>query len=109
MYRDCELIVGIEKDCGNSPLRPRPTVLNSAYVTLGPEVHEKMLRSGGQSDAKRSVLSSQASLVLICRPTEGDERMGQPCRAPGLNLGPVMRKRDALTTQPLGFVNRLTK
>ncbi|GFV93604.1 hypothetical protein TNCV_1989161 [Trichonephila clavipes] len=43
----------------------------SVYVTLGPEVHEQMFRSGGQSDAKPPVLSSQASLVFIYRPTEG--------------------------------------
>ncbi|GFX55215.1 hypothetical protein TNCV_1156721 [Trichonephila clavipes] len=34
-----------------------------SYATFGPEVHEQMFRSGGQSDAKPPVLSSQASLA----------------------------------------------
>ncbi|GFS56756.1 hypothetical protein TNCV_2221901 [Trichonephila clavipes] len=58
-----------EKWC-NSPCGPRPTVPNSVYATLGPEVHEQMFQSGGQS-AKPPVLSSQARLVIIYRPTEG--------------------------------------
>ncbi|GFW31488.1 hypothetical protein TNCV_1288351 [Trichonephila clavipes] len=37
---------------------------------MGPEVHGQMFRSGGRSDAKPPVLSSQASLVLIYQPTE---------------------------------------
>ncbi|GFX24435.1 hypothetical protein TNCV_992501 [Trichonephila clavipes] len=53
------------------PVRwPRPTVPNSVYVDLGPEVHEQIFQSGSQSDAKPPVLSSQASLVLIHRQTE---------------------------------------
>ncbi|GFW41684.1 hypothetical protein TNCV_9221 [Trichonephila clavipes] len=40
-------------------------------MTLGTEVHEQMFRSGGQFDVKPPVFSSQASLVLICHPTEG--------------------------------------
>ncbi|GFX86803.1 uncharacterized protein TNCV_3750761 [Trichonephila clavipes] len=52
------------------PLGPRPTVPISVYITLDPEVHDQMCRSGGQSDAKPPVLSSQASLVLLFRPTE---------------------------------------
>ncbi|GFV24398.1 hypothetical protein TNCV_2005811 [Trichonephila clavipes] len=40
------------------------------FVTLGAEVHKQMFRSGGQSDAKSSLFSSQASLILIYRPTE---------------------------------------
>ncbi|GFW59252.1 hypothetical protein TNCV_2781831 [Trichonephila clavipes] len=55
----------------NSPLGPRPALPILVYVTLGPEVHEQMFRSGGQSDAKPPVLSFQAILVLIYRPTEG--------------------------------------
>ncbi|GFU78467.1 transposable element Tcb1 transposase [Trichonephila clavipes] len=38
--------------------------------TLGPEVREQMFRSGGLTDVKPPVLSSQASLVLIYQPTE---------------------------------------
>ncbi|GFT37378.1 uncharacterized protein TNCV_4285251 [Trichonephila clavipes] len=40
-----------------------PTVPNSVYVTLGLELHEQMFRSGGQSDANSSALSSQACLL----------------------------------------------
>ncbi|GFT59054.1 hypothetical protein TNCV_186361 [Trichonephila clavipes] len=35
------------------------------------EVHEQTFRSGGQSDVKSPVFSSQASLILIQRPAEG--------------------------------------
>ncbi|GFV69281.1 hypothetical protein TNCV_1937611, partial [Trichonephila clavipes] len=49
----------------DSPRGPRPTVPNSVCVTLVPEVHEQMFRSGGQSDVKPPVLSSQASLSVI--------------------------------------------
>ncbi|GFV91033.1 hypothetical protein TNCV_1249151 [Trichonephila clavipes] len=37
----------------------------------GTEVHEQMSESGGQSETSPPVLSLQASLVLIYRPTEG--------------------------------------
>ncbi|GFX14788.1 hypothetical protein TNCV_1485311 [Trichonephila clavipes] len=53
------------------PIGPKPTVPKSVYATLGSDVHEHMFRSGGQSDAKPRVLSPQASLVRIYRPTEG--------------------------------------
>ncbi|GFV77561.1 hypothetical protein TNCV_1070901 [Trichonephila clavipes] len=52
---------------------------------------------------KPLVLSYQASLVLIYRPTEEDEWLSQPCPFRGLNPGPVVWKRDAITTQPQGF------
>ncbi|GFX99875.1 uncharacterized protein TNCV_259121 [Trichonephila clavipes] len=58
-----------------------PTVSNSVYATLGPEVHEQMFRSGGQSDTKPPVLSFQASLVLVYPPTEemkGGVNLAQP-------------------------------
>ncbi|GFT80491.1 hypothetical protein TNCV_5122251 [Trichonephila clavipes] len=74
----------------DSPNGARPTVPTSVYVTLGPEMHKQMFWSGGESDAKSSLFSSQAHLVLIYRPTEG---MSQPCPALGLNLGPVVWKR----------------
>ncbi|GFV64616.1 hypothetical protein TNCV_3181121 [Trichonephila clavipes] len=51
-------------------LFPPPLRCGGARYTTVPDVHEQMFRSGGQSDAKPSVLSSQASLVLIYRPTE---------------------------------------
>ncbi|GFT93080.1 hypothetical protein TNCV_4400711 [Trichonephila clavipes] len=43
----------------------------SIIVTLGAVVHEQMFRSGGQFYVKPSAFSSQASLVLINRSTEG--------------------------------------
>ncbi|GFU92613.1 hypothetical protein TNCV_4795411 [Trichonephila clavipes] len=51
-------------------MRVRPTVPNSVYATLGLDVHEQIFRSDGQLDAKLPALSSQASLILIYRPTE---------------------------------------
>ncbi|GFV83335.1 hypothetical protein TNCV_1900611 [Trichonephila clavipes] len=50
-----------------------------------------MFRSGGQSDAKPPVFSSQASLILIYRPTEGSTLPN-----PGLEPGPVAWKHDTL-------------
>ncbi|GFV02374.1 uncharacterized protein TNCV_1023021 [Trichonephila clavipes] len=50
---------------------------------------------------KPPVLSSAANFVLIL----SHEKLSQPCPARGLNLRPVLWKRDALTTQPLGFLN----
>ncbi|GFW11402.1 hypothetical protein TNCV_3809211 [Trichonephila clavipes] len=38
------------------PISPKPTVPNSVYVTLGPEVHEQMFRLCGQSAVKPPVL-----------------------------------------------------
>ncbi|GFY00190.1 uncharacterized protein TNCV_2835471 [Trichonephila clavipes] len=55
----------------NSPFRTRPTVTISLYVISSTGLHVKMYRSSGQSDVKSPVFSSQASLVLIYRPTEG--------------------------------------
>ncbi|GFV71721.1 hypothetical protein TNCV_3535091 [Trichonephila clavipes] len=51
------------------------------YVTLDSGVHEQMFQSSGQFDAKPPVLSSQASVVLIYRPTEklnGQVNLAQP-------------------------------
>ncbi|GFX30643.1 hypothetical protein TNCV_4861671 [Trichonephila clavipes] len=49
---------------------------------LSAEGHEQMSRSGGQSDAKPPLSSSQASLVLIYRPTEGmKDRVTHVCVA----------------------------
>ncbi|GFX11963.1 uncharacterized protein TNCV_2997471 [Trichonephila clavipes] len=58
-----------------------------------------MFRSCGQSDVKFPVLSSQASLVLILSTHGRDERLSQPRPAWDLNVGPVVWKWDALTTQ----------
>ncbi|GFT42398.1 hypothetical protein TNCV_1786781 [Trichonephila clavipes] len=49
---------------------PTFTVPIPVFMTLDTEVQEQMFRSGGQSDAKHPVFSSQASLVLIYRPIE---------------------------------------
>ncbi|GFS60141.1 hypothetical protein TNCV_2826631 [Trichonephila clavipes] len=50
--------------------------------SLGAEVHEQMSRSGGQSEARPPVFKSQASLVLIYRPTaegmKGRVELAQP-------------------------------
>ncbi|GFX92765.1 hypothetical protein TNCV_4876221 [Trichonephila clavipes] len=39
----------------NRPWEPRPTVPNSVYMALGPQLHEQIFRSGGQSDVKLPV------------------------------------------------------
>ncbi|GFW94777.1 hypothetical protein TNCV_4248171 [Trichonephila clavipes] len=49
------------------PMRSRPTVPISVYVTIG---HEQMSRSGSQSEAKPPVFSPKESLVLIYRSAE---------------------------------------
>ncbi|GFT13926.1 hypothetical protein TNCV_2615701 [Trichonephila clavipes] len=54
----------------DSPRGPRPTVPNLVYTTLGPEVHEQMFQSGGPSDAKPPLLSSQASVAKSPRVAE---------------------------------------
>ncbi|GFW94719.1 hypothetical protein TNCV_4247591 [Trichonephila clavipes] len=53
------------------PIKARPSVPISVFMTLGTEVQEQMFGLSGQSDTKPSVLSSKASFVLIYRPTEG--------------------------------------
>ncbi|GFV70991.1 hypothetical protein TNCV_1723141 [Trichonephila clavipes] len=50
----------------------------SVSVTLGAEVHEQMSRSGSQSGARPQVFSPQASLILICRSTEGTKGRVNP-------------------------------
>ncbi|GFW79391.1 hypothetical protein TNCV_2477981 [Trichonephila clavipes] len=50
---------------------PWSTVPISVYVALSAEVHEQMFRSDVLSEAKPQAFSSQASLVLIYRPSEG--------------------------------------
>ncbi|GFV18479.1 hypothetical protein TNCV_4469151 [Trichonephila clavipes] len=51
---------------------PWRTAPSTVFVALGDKVQEQMFRSGGQSDVKAPVFSSQASLVLIYQPTEFD-------------------------------------
>ncbi|GFW97073.1 hypothetical protein TNCV_2696951 [Trichonephila clavipes] len=50
------------------PLRAKVYCVNLSFRNL--EVHEQMLRSGGQPNMKPPVFSSQANLALIYRPTE---------------------------------------
>ncbi|GFU95586.1 hypothetical protein TNCV_3332531 [Trichonephila clavipes] len=65
----------------NSPRRPRSTVPILVFVNLSAEVHAQMFQSGGQSDAKPLLFSSQASLVLILSIHWREERLSQPCPA----------------------------
>ncbi|GFV72923.1 hypothetical protein TNCV_1974701 [Trichonephila clavipes] len=50
---------------------PLPTVLTSVFMTLCTKMHEHIFRSSDQSDAKSPMFSSQASLALTYRLTEG--------------------------------------
>ncbi|GFV65587.1 hypothetical protein TNCV_778731 [Trichonephila clavipes] len=61
-----------------------------------------MFRSGGQSDAKPSMFSSQASLVAIYQPTEGMKGRVDLFQT---GFEPRTCGGDAryVTTQPLGF------
>ncbi|GFV13600.1 hypothetical protein TNCV_68031 [Trichonephila clavipes] len=52
------------------PMKAKVSVPISVFITLGIDVHEQLFRSRGQSDAKSPVFNSQASLVLIYRPTK---------------------------------------
>ncbi|GFV33103.1 hypothetical protein TNCV_509421 [Trichonephila clavipes] len=70
-------------------------------------MHEQVFRLGGQSDAKSPVFGSQASLVLIYRPTEGIKgrvshaQAGSRCR----NCGGGDRGRVAIY-RPFGELRR---
>ncbi|GFX93419.1 hypothetical protein TNCV_152251 [Trichonephila clavipes] len=58
---------------------------------LVPEVHEHIFRSGMVSLLpKPPALSSQASLIIIHRPTEEMKKLSQPCPDRRLNLVPVL-------------------
>ncbi|GFU29749.1 hypothetical protein TNCV_4745741 [Trichonephila clavipes] len=52
-------------------MRDKASCACPIYVTLGTGMHVQMFRSSDQSDAKPPAFSSQASLLLIYRPTEG--------------------------------------
>ncbi|GFU91439.1 hypothetical protein TNCV_2542071 [Trichonephila clavipes] len=52
-------------------MKAKDSVPISAFLALGIEVHEQMFRPDSQSDMKPPVFSSQTSLILINRPTEG--------------------------------------
>ncbi|GFT50409.1 hypothetical protein TNCV_1004111 [Trichonephila clavipes] len=80
-----------------------PTLPNSVYATLDPEVHEQIFRSGGQSDANTPSVKFPRQFGTHLLTLLRGERLSQPCSARGLNLEPVAGKRKALTTQPLGF------
>ncbi|GFY17264.1 RNase H domain-containing protein [Trichonephila clavipes] len=74
----------------------RPTVPNSIYATLEPQMHEQMFWSGGQSEARPTVFNwsggqSEARSTVFKSPSKlgthlsthciRDERQSQPCRA----------------------------
>ncbi|GFV50206.1 bestrophin homolog [Trichonephila clavipes] len=71
LFTVCYIVLSLLYNFALTEGQQRSTVPISVYLTLDPEVHEQMFRSGGQPDVKPPVLSSQASLVLIYRPTEG--------------------------------------
>ncbi|GFV42572.1 hypothetical protein TNCV_3719051 [Trichonephila clavipes] len=73
-----------------------PSVPISVFVTGAVGVHVRMFRSSGQSDAKPPVISSQAGLVLIYRPTKRNERLSRPCPLRNLNAGLLAWKHDTL-------------
>ncbi|GFV83391.1 hypothetical protein TNCV_3055381 [Trichonephila clavipes] len=77
-----------------------PNVPVSVYVTLGAGVHVQMFPSGGQSDAKPPVLSSQESLLFIHRPTE---RLSRHCSTLGFEHRACGVEARYTTTQPPGF------
>ncbi|GFW02411.1 hypothetical protein TNCV_1733261 [Trichonephila clavipes] len=52
-------------------MRAKDYCAHISMLDLGPEVHEQMFRSSGQSEVKHPELSSQASLVLLYPSTEG--------------------------------------
>ncbi|GFV72834.1 hypothetical protein TNCV_1325451 [Trichonephila clavipes] len=79
----------------------------SKYVILGLEVHEQMFRLGNQSDSKPPVLSSQASLVLIYRPTE-EIKAEFPLPSPRFETSTRGAEARSTTTQPLGSISHLT-
>ncbi|GFU42009.1 hypothetical protein TNCV_4676961 [Trichonephila clavipes] len=70
----------------------------SVYVTLGVGVHEQMFQSGGQSDMKTPSVKFPSKLGTHFIDPLKDERLSQPCQVRVLNLGPVVWKRNALTT-----------
>ncbi|GFX62861.1 hypothetical protein TNCV_3351871 [Trichonephila clavipes] len=87
-------------------MRAKAFVPNSVYVTLGPEMHEQMFQSGGQSYVKTSSVKFPRKLEthLLTHPLKRGENLSQPCPDRGLNLEIVVWKRDELTTQPLASI-----
>ncbi|GFW83599.1 hypothetical protein TNCV_2204481 [Trichonephila clavipes] len=85
-------------------LMPRPTVSISAFETLNAELHEKMFLPVGQSDAKPSVFSSEASSILIYRPTELMKGLVDPFQ-PGVEPLTCSMEAQYATTQPLVFIH----
>ncbi|GFW31586.1 hypothetical protein TNCV_4420191 [Trichonephila clavipes] len=88
------------------------TKSNSVFMNFGAEVHEQTFRSGGHSDVKLQVPSSQESLVLIYRATEGMKGRVAALPSPGFWHRPVARKRKYHSTtgfQMLPFKCQLGK
>ncbi|GFX73148.1 hypothetical protein TNCV_4502271 [Trichonephila clavipes] len=67
-----------------------------------------MLRSSGQFGVNLPVFSSQASLVQIYQPIEGDERLSQSCPVRVLNVGPVVWKSDELPLSHWTYGGQMT-
>ncbi|GFW43581.1 hypothetical protein TNCV_4769331 [Trichonephila clavipes] len=81
----------------NSVEQLRPFMSISVDMTLIAKVPEQTFWSGGQSDVKLPLFSSQVSLVSDHR---RDEKPSRPCPTTDLNLGPVVWKRDTLQLSP---------
>ncbi|GFV54070.1 hypothetical protein TNCV_1071931 [Trichonephila clavipes] len=54
---------------------PRPTVLKTAYVTLGPEEHNQMFQSGGQPNAKAPSVKFPSKRGTHLSTNRKDERL----------------------------------
>ena len=70
---------------------------------MGSGVSLYMSRSSGQPEASPPVFGSQANLGIFSFTHLKDERLSQPCPAPGSNPGPVTWQRNALTIAPPGI------
>ncbi|GFV85750.1 hypothetical protein TNCV_2003701 [Trichonephila clavipes] len=82
----------------NSPWRSMPIVPISVFMIFGTGVHEQMFLSGGQSDAKSPVFSSQASLVLIYRSNE-EMKGGVNLAQPRILTTDLWRRSEAIRDQ----------
>ncbi|GFV74842.1 hypothetical protein TNCV_1040801 [Trichonephila clavipes] len=86
---------------------------SSVFLTLDPEqmfwsrnvhqAHMQMFRLGGQSHVNSPVFSSQASLILIYRPTEGVKGRVTTLPIPGFEPLTCDMEAQYTTTQSPGF------
>ncbi|GFU13872.1 hypothetical protein TNCV_940541 [Trichonephila clavipes] len=81
------------------PMRAKAYCAYISIRDLGAGMHEHMSLSGGQYEAKSPVVSPQASLALIYRPTEGMKvcfDLAQPKhRPPNLWCGSMIHYHSA--------------